>query len=181
MISWLRQLLHRLRSSFPNPQLDQDLDAEMVSHLELATEQNLKRGLSAEEARRQALVVFGGVEQAKARNREARGVAFLDILSQDLRYGIRTLGRDPGFALIAVLILALGIGANIAVFSVVNTILLRPLPFREPQRLAWIAGAKGRSGLSSVTYSVDAYRELLAQGRSFQDVTAYFAFSSSDN
>jgi len=102
----------------------------------------------------------------------------VDILVQDLRYTFRTLGRDRVFTLIAVLILALGIGANIAVFSVVNTILLRPLPFNAPQQLVWITGANGKSGLSSVTYSVDAYQEFQEQNRSFQDVTAYFAFFS---
>src|SRR5271157_1226056 len=102
----------------------------------------------------------------------------MDSLRQDLRYTFRTLGRDRVFTLIAVLILALAIGANIAVFSVVNTILLRPLPFNDPQRLVWITGANGKSGLSSVTYSVDAYREFQDQNRSFQDVTAYFAFFS---
>lgn len=104
----------------------------------------------------------------------------MDILVQDLRYTFRTLGRDRGFTLIAVLILALGIGANVAVFSVVNTLWLRPLPLHDPQQLVWIAPAEGRSGLSSLTYSVDAYQEFQNQNRSFQDVTAYFAFFGDD-
>ena len=79
------------------------------------------------------------------------------------------------------MILALGIGANIAVFSVVNTILLQPLPFHDPQQLVWITGVPGRGGLSSQTYSTDAYKAFLSQQRSFQDVTGYFAFSTSDN
>ncbi len=154
---------------------------EMVSHLEIAIEENLKRGMSAEEARRHALLRFGGVEQAKQQQREARGFASIDILWQDLRYTFRTLRRDPGFATIAILILAVGIGANIAVFSVVNTILLRPLPFHNPQQLVWITGLPGRGGLSSQTYSSDAYKSFVSQQRSFQDVTGYFAFSTSDN
>ena len=176
----LRRGLQRLGSFFRKQPLDRELDAEVASHIEMATEENLKRGLSAGEARRQALVRFGGVEQAKERQRETRGMPWLDILLQDLRYTFRTLRRDRGFAVVAVLILALGIGANIAVFSVVDTILLRPLPFRDPQRLVWIAPADA-NGLSASTYSVDAYDDLLVQNRSYEDVTAYFAFSTSDN
>ncbi len=181
MNHWLRQLFHRLRSSLPNTQLDRDLDAEMAAHLELAIAENIQRGMSAEEARRQALIRFGGVEQAKQQHREARGFQTFDILLQDLRYAFRTMRRDCVFTLVAVLILALGIGANVAVFSVVNTILLRPLPFPDPQQLVWIARDQGKSGLSSLTYSTDGYQEFLAQEHSFRDVTAYFAFSSSDN
>src|SRR5438094_5665168 len=177
----LRQALSRLRTFLRKQPLDSDLDREMAAHLNLAIEENLQRGMSAEEARRQALVRFGGVERAKEQHREARGLPALDILMQDLRYAFRTLRRDRAFTLIAVLILTLGIGANIAVFSVVNTILLQPLPFHDPQQLVWITGIPGRGGLSSQTYSTDAYKALLLQQRSFKDVTGYFAFSTSDN
>ncbi|HTM35706.1 MAG TPA: ABC transporter permease [Terriglobales bacterium] len=180
-MTWLKLLLQRLRASFSHPQIDQELDMEMASHLEIAIEENLKQGMSVEEARRQASVRFGGVEQAKQQHREARGFLWLDVLSQDLRYTFRALRRDPGFAAIAILILSFGIGANVAVFSVVNTILLRPLPFRDPQQLVWITGLPGKGGLSSQTYSTDAYKAFLSQQRSFQDVTGYFAFSTSDN
>src|SRR3954469_7944537 len=180
-MNWVKLILQRLRSSFSQPQIDRELDMEMASHLEIAIEDNLKQGMSAEAARRQAFIRFGGVEQAKQQQREARGFHGLDILWLDLRYTFRTMQRDPAFTLLAVLILTLGIGANIAVFSVVNTLLLRPLPFRDPQQLVWITGISGRGGLSSQTYSTDAYKALLSQQRSFQDVTGYFAFSTSDN
>lgn len=112
----------------------------------------------------------------KQQHREARAVSSLDILLQDLRYTYRTLCRDRVFTLIAVLILALGIGANVAVFSVVNTILLRPLSFRDPQQLTWLAGNNGVGGLSDKTYRVDAYEEIERHSQSFQEVTAYVAF-----
>ena len=132
MIS-LRQSFQRLRSLFRGTQLDTDLDAEMSAHLDLAIEENIQRGMSPEEARRQALIRFGGAEQAKEIHRDARSLPFLDEFSQDLRYAFRTFRRDRAFVAIAIIILTLGIGANIAVFSVVNTILLRPLPFpRSP-------------------------------------------------
>ena len=147
-MNWLQQLAHRLRSSFSHPQMDQEFDAEMKTHLEMAIEENIKRGMSPKEARRQALVRLGGVEQAKQQQREARGFQGLDILWLDLRYAFRTMRRDPVFTCIAILILTLGIGANIAVFSVVNTLMLRPLPFQDSQQLVWIAGLPGKGGLS---------------------------------
>ena len=180
-MNWLGQLLQRLRSSFSNAQMDRELDAEMESHLAMAVEENIRHGMPAEEARRQALIRFGGLEQAKQRQREARGFQGFDILWLDLHYTFRTMRRDPIFALVAVLILTLGIGANIAVFSVVNTILLRPLPFENPGQLAWITNAKSAGGLSAQTYSTDSYQQLLDRQHSFQDVTGYFAFSTSDN
>jgi hypothetical protein len=176
----LREAWSRVWSFFQKRQRDTELDAELKAHLELAVEDNVNQGMPLEEARRRALVRFGGVQQAKEQQRESRGLPWLDILLQDLRYTMRTLRRDRGFAVVAVLILALGIGANIVVFSVVNTILLRPLPFQDPQRLVWIAPADA-SGLSASTYSADAYDDLLAQNRSYEDVTGYYAFSTSDN
>ena len=181
MIGHLRQWFQRLRSSLPSGNLDRELDAEIASHIELATEENIRRGMSEQEARRQALVRLGGMEQARQQQRDARGFYSIDVLMQDFRYAFRTVRRDPVFTAIAVLILAIGIGTNIAVFSVVNTILLRPLPLQNPQELVWIANADAKSGLSSMTYSVDAYQEYQSQTRSFQDITSYFAFSTGDN
>ena len=176
MIDWIREWFHRFGSFFRKPQLDRELDAEMVAHLKLAIEENLQRGMSPEEARRQALIGFGGTEQAKEHHRETRSLPVLEILSQDLRYTLRTLRRDRAFAAIAVLILALGIGANIAVFSVVNTILLRPLPFPDSQQLTWFAGSHGQGPLSGITYNVGSYEEFRRHNQSFQEVTAFQPF-----
>ncbi|MGC1299790.1 MAG: ABC transporter permease [Alloacidobacterium sp.] len=174
----LRQMLNRLRSFFRKEPLDRELDAEMASHMEMAVEENVRRGMNPEEARRQAMVRFGGVQQAREQQREARGLPWIDVLMQDLRFTFRTLARDRGFAIVAVLILGLGIGADIAVFSVVNAILLRPLPFHEPQQLVWFAGNNGAGGLSDVTYRVDAYEDYARYNRSFQEITAFLPYYS---
>jgi predicted permease len=105
----------------------------------------------------------------------------LDIFLQNLKYTFRILGRAPGFTVVAILILALAIGANIGVFSVVNTMLLRPLPFPESHELVWVAPPPSGCGLSCATYSADAYEEFRAQSRAYQDVTGYMAFTSPDN
>jgi predicted permease len=153
----------------------------MAAHLEMAVEENMRRGVPEEEARRQALIQFGGVQQARELHREARGLPWLDVLMQDLRFTFRTLKRDAGFAIIAMLILALGIGANIVVFSVVNTILLRPLPFRDSHELVRIVEKKAHSGESGRTYTADATQDFQQQNRSFQSVSGYFAFTGPDN
>ena len=176
-----REMRNRMRAFFYREPMDRELEAEIASHVEFAVEENVSRGLTPEEARRQALIRFGGVQQAREQQREARGLPWLDVLMQDLRYTFRTLRRDRGFACVAILILALGIGANVAVFSVVNTILLRPLPFHDAHQLTWIAPPPQKCGLSCATYSADAYDEFVAQTKSYQGVTGYFAFNNPDN
>ncbi|MBV8113316.1 MAG: permease, partial [Silvibacterium sp.] len=159
MIDSLRRAINRLQYFFRKDPLDRDLNAEMATHLEFAIEENLECGMSPEEARRQAMIRFGGIDQARQQHRETRGLPALDIFLQDLRYTMRTLRRDRAFTIVAVLILALGIGANIVVFSVVNTILLRPLPFSNPHELVWISPPPQTCGMSCMTYSADAYEE----------------------
>jgi len=176
MMPILRAWSLRLRSMFRKDQLDRELDAEFASHLELHIADNLRAGMTQEAAQRDALLKLGGVEQTKESVRDRRGIPFLEILRQDLRYAFRTLRKDRGFTAIAVLILALGIGANIVVFSVVNAILLRPLPFPDSERLAWFTANHGKGGLSAVTYNVGSYEEFRRHNQSFEEVTAYQAF-----
>ena len=180
MMDSLRRAVARVGAFFRGEPLDRELEEEVASHIAMATEDNIRSGMTPEEAKRKAMVKFGGVAQAKERQRESRGLPGLETLLQDLRYTMRTLRRDSGFATVAVLILALGIGANVVVFSVVNTILLRPLPFYDPWRLVWIA-PENEKGLSGSTYSVDAYEDLRSMNKSYEDVTSYFAFSTEDN
>ncbi len=177
----IREAVNRSLSFFQKQQRDSDLDAELQSHLDLAVEENISHGMSPAEARRRALIRFGGVQQAKEHQREARGLPWLDVLLQDLRYTTRTLRRDSGFATISILILALGIGANIVVFSVVDTILLRPLPFPEANRLVRIAPKVSKCGASCATYSTDAVQEFQRQNKSFSDFTGYDAFTAPGN
>jgi predicted permease len=177
----LRQALNRLRSFFRKDSLDHELNDEMASHIDLAMEENMRKGMLEEEARRQALVRFGGVQQAKEQHRETRGLPWMDVLMQDLRFTFRTLAKDRGFTMIAVLILGLGIGANVAVFSVVNTILLRPLPFHDPERLVRIVEKEAGTNESGKTYTADATQDFQQQNRAFQSVSGYFAFTGPDN
>ncbi len=168
--------LRRFLSLFRRDQLDRELSVEVRYHLDRSIEEKLRAGLSPKEARRQALVQFGGTQQAKETHLDSRAVPFIEILTQDLRYTFRTLRKDRGFAAIAILILALGIGANVVVFSVVNSLLLRPLPFPQSDQLVWFAGNHGEGGLSGTTYNVGSYEEFARHAQSFQEVTCYQAF-----
>lgn len=179
MIDSLRRAWHRIVAVFRRAPLDAGLDAEIAAHLEAAIEDNLRLGMTPQEARRRALVRFGRVTQAVEQHREARGLPWLDILQQDVRFTLRALRHDPAFSCVVILVLALGIGANVAVFSVVNTILLRPHPFRQPDRLAWFATNGGKGGLSDQTYTVSAWEEFQRHNQSFEDVASYQTFYNS--
>ena len=175
------RLVKRIWAFIRREPLDDDLEDELAAHLQFAIDDNIAKGMTPTEARRIALISIGGMDQARYKHREARGFMTLDIFKQDFKYTLRTLWNDPSFTVVAVLILALAIGANIAVFSVVNTLLLRPLPFPNAHELVWIAPPPTKCGMSCATYSTDAYDEFRINSRSYQDVTGYFAFSGADN
>ena len=131
----LRALWHRVRGVFAGRRAEQELSAELESHLQDHTDDNLRAGMSPAEARRQALVALGGVESTKEAVRERRGLPSVESLVRDLRYGARTLFRSPGFAFAGILILGLGVGVNSAIFTVVNAVVLQPLPFKDADRI----------------------------------------------
>jgi predicted permease len=172
-----RAAVEKAVSFFRKKDLDRDLEAELAAHLDLAVEENLRRGMPVDEARRKAIIQLGGLEQTKEVQRDARGIPALDSFLQDLRYTFRTLRKDAGFATFAILIVALGIGASSTVFSVLDTLLMKPLPFREPNRLVWIANRTKIDGdLSGATLQVGLMLDFRQRNQSFADVAGYFAF-----
>ena len=174
MTGRLRQLLQRMRCFFRRAELDRDLDAEMSSHLELAVEENLRRGLSHADARRQALLRFGGSQQAKEEHREARSLPFLEVLFQDIRYSFRMLRKSPGFTTIVVLTLALGIGANTAIFSMVNALLLHPYRFHNLDSLVLLWENRGiDEGPDARWISSGDVTDVRTNSQLFDDVAIY--------
>ena len=134
-MEWIRILLSRCAALIHPRKLDADLDEELLTHIELATEENRKRGMPEEEARRAALRSFGGVTQTREHYGTARGLSFLESLVGDVRYAARQLRKHPGFTITALLTLGLGIGANAAIFTLIHATLLEDLPVPHPEQL----------------------------------------------
>src|SRR5713226_229413 len=170
---WVDKLALRLRSLFRRPVVDRELDAELHFHVEQQIAENLAAGMPREEARFAALRAIGGLAQIKEECRGMRRMNFIDNLVQDLRYAVRMLLRSPGFSTVVVLSLALGIGANTAVFSLLNTLLLTKLPVRDPDGLYQLI-VTHRSATHNA-FSYPDYQKLRDGFDIFEGVTAWAA------
>jgi predicted permease len=159
-------LFIRLRSLLRHGAVEDELDAELRFHMEHQVEKYMQSGLTRAEARRRTRLEFGGLEQVKEDCREARGIAFVETLAQDVRFGLRMLRKSPGFTVVAVLTLALGIGANTAIFSFVDALFLKPLAVSNPEQLMRVY-AKGPSGHYGAGFSYPEFKQLRDHNSSF--------------
>ncbi len=164
-MNWLGRLVHKKR-------LEGQLQKELQEHLERQIADFMRAGLSDQDARRKALLQFGGVEQVKEQCRDARRTRWAESTLQDLRFAARTLRKSPGFAIAAICTLALGIGANTAIFSVINGVILRPLPYRDPGRLVAVEEQLHHSG-ENFAFSYPDFLDVQRASTSFQSIAAY--------
>src|SRR6202050_5342579 len=174
MTHW-RRIIARFRSLVANERAEDDLAREVASHLTLLADDFKRRGMSPEEARLAARRAYGGVEQAKQAHRDERSLLWIEQTMQDLRYGLRTLSRSPGFTITAVLTLALGIGACTAIFSLVNAVLIRSLPYGDPSRLVYLYTPNPQFKLPVEVFGpfYGDFHDLKRDSHSFQDMTAF--------
>ncbi len=177
MFSRLRVWASRIRGFFVGHRLDEEFQRELASHLDLLTEENIRRGLPPDEARRQARLRLGGSAQLRETQHDLRGLPWLETLLQDVRFGLRMLRKNPGFLAVCVTALAFGIGVNTAMFSVLYAVVLKPFPFSQPDRIVvgWKTDpARGvndaERGLIELSY-LD-WKDWSSQSKSFEDTAA---------
>ena len=176
-MNWWHKVLQRLGALFRKEELDAEMEQEMRSHIEMQTRENITGGTEPEEARYAAIRQFGRLEQVKETCREARGMPWLEELFQDLRFGVRMLGKNKGATAVILATLGLGIGANTAIFSVVNAVLLQPLPFPDPDRLVqvqkeWQPPWQNQPSISR-SFSAEEALVMLKQNRLFSQMVTY--------
>jgi len=175
----MREWCKRVAGMFRKERRDAELAEELAAHLELLAEQNMERGMTTEEARRAARIALGGGEQIKEAVREQRGLPFVESLVADVRFGLRTLGKNPGFTCVAILTLALGIGANTAIFTLIDAVMLRMLPVSNPQELVSLNIAdvpsypRSIDGNSNTAFPFPAFREMRDRNQVFSSLFAF--------
>jgi putative ABC transport system permease protein len=169
--------LRKVRALLRGAKLDRELDAELRFHIEMETARHVRRGMTPDAARRLALRSFGPMERFKEETRDARGVSWFEHLAQDLRYGTRTLLKNPGFSALAILTLGLGIGANTAIFSVINGVLLKPLPYANGDRLLLIEQSAPLTNLPNLGVSITELYDYRAQLPSFDGLVEFHQMS----
>jgi len=170
----LNDLLFRLRALFRRKNVETQLDDELLFHFEQQVAKFIHSGLSPQEAKRRARLEFGGMDQVKEEHREARGVTFIETVLQDIRYGLRTLAKSTGFAVVAVLTLALGIGANTAIFSYFNAWIIKPLPYPQADRLMVFQSHDKKKGWTREgLFSTASFLDFQKQSTSFEQTASW--------
>jgi len=169
----LREWALRIGGLFNKQRKDRELDQEIESHLQMNAEDNVRLGMTLEEARRQAMIKLGGVESIKEAYRDQRGLPWIETLWQDVRYSVRQIVKNPGFTVVAVLTLALGIGANTAIFSLIDALLLKSLPVQRPEQLMTVGTVvPGRSERPYSSFSYPIFREMCQRDTVFSGMVA---------
>jgi len=172
-----RKLLHIAQAVFRKNEMEREMDSELRFHLDMEAKKNMQRGMSEKEARLAALRSFGGVELTKEQCRDERGGRFIETTLQDLRYGARVLRRNPGFTLVALLTLTLGIGANTAIFSVIYGVLMRPLPYADGNRLVILHQQAPLARVDNMGFSVKEINDYREQAQTLDEVVEHHSMS----
>jgi predicted permease len=174
---FLRAALSRIAGTFTGPRADDDLRAELQAHLDMEIAEHIRRGIPPAEARRRAMLASGGLTQAAEAVRDQRGLPWIESIASDGRYALRALRHSPAFASVVVLTLALGIGANTAIFSVVRGVLLKPLPHRDGSRLVYLRHSMDGPGGASMAFSVPEVRDLRNGVRSLGGIAEFSSWT----
>src|SRR5581483_1745397 len=173
----IRKSFRRLLALFRKDELEREMERELRFHLEREAEENIRRGMRPEEARRAAALSFGSVERTKEECRDERRARWLETCWQDARYGVRILRRNPGYAMVAMLTLAAGIGANTAIFSVIYGVLLRPLPYQDGDRLVVLRQQAPLAGVDNLGFSVKEIGDYREQNQTLEGVVEHHSMT----